>query len=71
MYYRLINDLDWQPHSTGYNSTSTKELVDGIYDLLGDEYFEYDLDSINLTALERSKNVQTVLPENRRIGCSP
>lgn len=61
MYYRLINDLDWQPHSTGYNSTSTKELVDGIYDLLGDEYFEYDLDFIEwyehkFDTVEKRKN---------------
>ena len=46
MYYRIINDLDNHPHSTWYNTTSIKYLVDGIYDLLGDEYFEYDLDFI-------------------------
>jgi hypothetical protein len=46
MYYRLINTLDYKPHATGYNATSINELVDGIYDLLWDEYFEYDLDFI-------------------------
>lgn len=46
MYYRIINWLDHQPHATGYNATSINELVDAVYDLLGDEYFEYDLDFI-------------------------
>lgn len=46
MYYRIINWLDHQPHATGYNATSINELVDAVYDLLGEEYFEYDLDFI-------------------------
>lgn len=46
MYYRIINTLDWEPHSSGYNTTSIKELVDCVYELLWDEYFEYDLDFI-------------------------
>lgn len=61
MYYRLINDLDGKPHSTWYNATSIKELVDSIYDLLGDEYFEYDLDFIEwyehkFDTVEKCKN---------------
>ncbi len=46
MYYRLINWLDGEPHCTAYNCTSVNELVEWIYDLLTDEYFEYDLDFI-------------------------
>ena len=44
MYYRIINTLDRNPYVTGYNSTSIKELAECIYDLLWDEYFDYDLE---------------------------
>lgn len=61
MYYRLINTLDRNPYSTWYNETSVKKLVDSIYDLLGDEYFEYDLDFIEgyehkFDTVEKCKN---------------
>lgn len=63
MYYRIINTLDRNPYSSGYNSTSIKELAECIYDLLWDEYFDYDLDFVE----GKEHNFKTIEDKLNRI----